>query len=290
MIEKVLVPIDFTEESDRVLVFVMGMKVFGVSEISLTHVMDVNSSTTWPVAPEIIETIEERLAKRQAKVEKAGFKVRTQILEGSPSAEVMRAAEDGGFSLIVVGSHGKTPIEEMFFGSVSEAVSRHSKVPVLLLRYEMLKEAAGAQSLLGYAAATFNKVLFPSDFSESSVGVIDKLEGLGRLGVGEVVTLHVVDTKRVETETEDMEQMDACYVDCGSVAEQLRQRKMNVSTMCRSGDPVDEILLAANDLEATVIVMGSHGKGMVKEWLDGSVSLSVLRRADRPIIIIHEAA
>jgi nucleotide-binding universal stress UspA family protein len=213
------------------------------------------------------------------------------LLEGAPSAEVLRlAAEDNGFSLIISGSHGKLPMEEMFFGSVSEAVARSCKVPILLLRYEMLKEAEQTARLADYAARMFHKVLFPSDFTDSSGGAQQTLADLKKLGAEEVVTLHVVDTKRMETETQSKEVLDNCYEDADEIADDLHKRTFKVSTMCKTGDTVSEILGTADEVEATMIIMGSHGKGLIREWLDGSVSLSVLRQADRPVMVVHPAA
>lgn len=290
MFKRVLVPTDFTGEADQVLEYVTGLGGHGVEEVVLAHVIDIGRATAWPVAPKIIEVIEEKLGSRQRRLSEAGFTVFPEILEGVPSAEVLRAAEDKDCSLIITGSHGKLPVEEMFFGSVSEAVTRHSDVPVLLLRYSILSDLAVAGQLKDYAAETFSKILFPTDFTDVSEAAMDELKELSEVGPGEVVTLHVVDTKRSETETENREQLEACNIDCDRIAEHFRRRKMRATTLCELGDPVEEILSAAEKEGATVIVMGSHGRGMVREWLDGSVSLSVLRQADRPLMVIRRAA
>ncbi len=290
MFRRVLVPTDFTDEADLVIEYVVGLREHGVEEVVLVHVVDLGRSTVWPVAPKIIEVIEEKLGERQRRLSEAGFTVFPRIVEGVPSTEVLRAADDEDCSLIVTGSHGKLPIEEMYFGSVSEAVTRHSDVPVLLLRYSILATMGAAGKLKDYAEATFSKILFPTDFTEVSEAAMDELEELSKVGPGEVVTLHVVDTKRSETETQNREQVNECYVDCGRIAEHLRRRKMRATTLCELGDPVEEILAAAENEGATIIVMGSHGRGMIREWLDGSVSLSVLRQADRPLMVIRRAA
>ncbi len=290
MFKRVLVPTDFTDEADQVLEYVAGLRGRGVEEVVLVHVIDIGRTTAGPVAPKIMEVIEEKLGPRQRRLSEAGFKVFPEILEGVPSTEVLRAADDKDCSLIITGSHGKLPVEEMFFGSVSEAVTRHSDVPVLLLRYSMLSDLAAAGQLNDYAKASFSKILFPTDFTEVSDAAMDELKELSEIGPGEVVTLHVIDTKRSETETENLEQLDACYIDCGRIAEQLAQRKMRATTICEVGDPVQGILAAAEKEDATMIIMGSHGRGMVREWLDGSVSLSILRQTDRPLMVIRRVA
>ena len=46
----------------------------------------------------------------------------------------MRVEEEEDISVIVIGSHGKSNLEEMFMGSVSEKVVRKCKGPVLVIK------------------------------------------------------------------------------------------------------------------------------------------------------------
>jgi nucleotide-binding universal stress UspA family protein len=86
--------------------------------------------------------IEQRImddAKQEIKViednlKKIGFKVKTLIKRGVPLLEVLKVEEEENISVIVMGSHGKSNLEEMFLGSVSEKVSRKCKGPVLIIK------------------------------------------------------------------------------------------------------------------------------------------------------------
>lgn len=54
----------------------------------------------------------------------------------------------------------------------------------------------------------------------------------------------------------------------------------------REGHPVEEILNAADEKECDVIVLGTHGKGWLKQAFLGSVARSVLEMARRPVFVI----
>jgi len=54
----------------------------------------------------------------------------------------------------------------------------------------------------------------------------------------------------------------------------------------REGYPVEEILDAADAKECDVIIMGTHGKGWLKQTFLGSVARSVLERSRKPVLII----
>jgi len=53
---------------------------------------------------------------------------------GKPSAEIVKAAKEWPADLIVIGSHGRRGLERALLGSVAEAVLRHSRCPVLIVR------------------------------------------------------------------------------------------------------------------------------------------------------------
>jgi nucleotide-binding universal stress UspA family protein len=56
--------------------------------------------------------------------------------------------------------------------------------------------------------------------------------------------------------------------------------------LVRPGYPVEEILKAADEEDCSMIVLGTHGKGLLKQTFLGSVARSVLDRAKRPIFIV----
>jgi len=58
------------------------------------------------------------------------------------------------------------------------------------------------------------------------------------------------------------------------------------SLLVRPGYPVEEILKAADDEDCSMIVLGTHGKGFLKQTFLGSVARSVLDRAKKPVLIV----
>jgi nucleotide-binding universal stress UspA family protein len=56
--------------------------------------------------------------------------------------------------------------------------------------------------------------------------------------------------------------------------------------LVRMGDPVEEILKAADEEGCDVIVLGTHGKGFLEQTFLGSVSSSVLLRTRKPVFLV----
>jgi len=63
----------------------------------------------------------------------AGVAVEHRLAEGEPAAEVLRAAEDVGCDLIVMGTHGRTWLRRALMGSIAEQVVRRAPCPVLTI-------------------------------------------------------------------------------------------------------------------------------------------------------------
>lgn len=58
------------------------------------------------------------------------------------------------------------------------------------------------------------------------------------------------------------------------------------SIMVHEGDPVEEILTTADELNSDMIILGSHGKGILKHTFLGTIPEKVLRRSRRPVLIV----
>jgi nucleotide-binding universal stress UspA family protein len=67
-----------------------------------------------------------------------GINVEPVLLEGNPSDELIRYAEEEKMDIVIMGTLGKTGLDRMLLGSVAGNLVRHSKVPVMVVR-EMCK-------------------------------------------------------------------------------------------------------------------------------------------------------
>ncbi len=74
---------------------------------------------------------------------------------------------------------------------------------------------------------------------------------------------------------------------CKQEAQEAPQCLAQVSSiLVRPGYPVEEILKAADEEDCSMIVLGTHGKGFLKQTLLGSVARSVLDHAKKPAFIV----
>jgi len=80
-----------------------------------------------PQAREVVDRVAKTLSS-------AGFRVTTSVAAGDARSVILENAAEWNADLIVLGSHGRTGLERFFLGSVSDAVARHARCSVLIVR------------------------------------------------------------------------------------------------------------------------------------------------------------
>jgi len=66
--------------------------------------------------------------------ETKGVNVESVLLDGNPSEELIRYAEEEKMDIVIMGTLGKTGLDRFLLGSVAGNLVRHSKVPVMVVR------------------------------------------------------------------------------------------------------------------------------------------------------------
>jgi nucleotide-binding universal stress UspA family protein len=137
-IKKVLVPVDFSENSKKILEeagYFSGMCQAQLHVVFVVQSFDDYSGFFVPHMP-VAKFEEEMVQAAEQKMEKflEGHKnVEAKVLVGDVSEEIIRHAEESGMDLIIMGTHGYKGLEKVMFGSVAEKVVRSSPCPVLTI-------------------------------------------------------------------------------------------------------------------------------------------------------------
>jgi len=146
--KKILYPTDFSECAENVIPYLKKFRDSGTKEIVILHVIDLRytgyvESASWfgEVMPyfkiDLFNTMKEEAEKKLKSIEKKlskHFKIKTRIEDGVPFKTIIEVAEKEKVALIAIGSHGKSNIEEMLLGSVSEKVIRKSSKPCMVIK------------------------------------------------------------------------------------------------------------------------------------------------------------
>jgi nucleotide-binding universal stress UspA family protein len=144
MFARILYPTDFSDATNKALGYIKQLREGGAKEVILLHVIDeraveavhryVTESSFEKLENMMKEETEQSFTKIEEELKKCGLEVRKRIRIGNPLREILKTEEEEDVSLIVIGSHGRSNLEEMLLGSVSEKVIRKCKKPVLVIK------------------------------------------------------------------------------------------------------------------------------------------------------------
>jgi nucleotide-binding universal stress UspA family protein len=137
-IKNVLVPVDFSENSKKILEAARYFSEICQAQLHVVFVVQSFDDYSGFFVPHMpVAKFEEEMV--QAAEEKMkGFllgqnKIVAKVLVGDVGEEIIRHAEETGMDLIVMGTHGYKGLEKVMFGSVAEKVVRSSPCPVLTI-------------------------------------------------------------------------------------------------------------------------------------------------------------
>jgi len=142
--KKVLFCTDFSENSDYAFEFAYGIAKRDEGLLYILHVIPHNPQQTYVdtmIDSETLERIQKNIEEdldnnyRERYGKKIGDEIKFEIVtkSGREDEEILKFAKDEKVDIIVMGTHGKTGIEHVFFGSVAEKVLRHSPVPLFVI-------------------------------------------------------------------------------------------------------------------------------------------------------------
>jgi len=208
----------------------------------------------------------ERLEAWKAEAAKEGVTLEPRI-RTSPSAYdgILEEAGELQPDLIVMGRHGYTGLTRLLMGSVTARVIGHSPVNVLVVPQGVL--------------LSFERLLIASDgspFSEAAWAealILAKIMGSAMIGVTVAAA-----NRDIPAATEVVRSMEATAENQG----------IALDTMIPMGRPEVGIVKAAEFKQASLIIVGSHGRTGLKRLLMGSVAERVIGHAKCPVLVVKK--
>jgi nucleotide-binding universal stress UspA family protein len=148
----------------------------------------------------------------------------------------------------------------------------------------------------------FEKVLYPTDFSDVSKKALAYLKSMKNAGANQVIILRVINDKRVDCISKGIalagketsrflkgvyeELLEEAFREVKPIESELGEAGLEVKVRVERGVPHSKILEVAEEEEVSVIVLGSHGRSNLSDMLLGSVSDHVIRHSLKPVLVV----
>ena len=303
--ERILCPIDFSDHSRRAIDHAFAVARCYGAAVTALHVFSPAPVPSFAPDTVVFEPIVLTDVDRQAVLadtrafvdaEKApGVPVEAVVREGLAATEILGQANAMNADLLVIGTHGRTGVERLFLGSVTEKVLRKARCPVLTVP-KRLPDAVPARPVL------YERILCPIDFSESSLCALRYAVSLAQKGKGHLTVLHVV-AHEIENSADRAvlaHGTGTTITDFLRARDETLRRRLheavagidesgNIESVMTHGKPWREILRIATDRHSDLIVMGVRGRSAVDLLFFGSTAHHVVRAASCPVLTLRGA-
>jgi nucleotide-binding universal stress UspA family protein len=213
-----------------------------------------------------------------------GFTVTTAVREGDPAETILAYARTVSADLIVMGTHGRTGVNRVVSGSVTERVTRVSDVPVFTVR------ADGATP----TPDTYDTVLLPTDGSDCAEAAVDHAVALAEAFDAEIDVVSVVDVNTVAAQSEltnarlvldELEGQAENAIE--RVVDRVSEAGIAGETAVIQGAPASGVMDYAEEAGVDLIVMGTHGRSGIDRFLLGSTTERLIRHASVPVVSVR---
>jgi nucleotide-binding universal stress UspA family protein len=232
----------------------------------------------------------ELLTEFEAMGEDRGVETESQLLEGNPAAQITSLAADREHPVIVLGRQGRSTVSRKILGGVTEKVIEAGVAPVLV-------EPGTDPAETGFAPS---RVLVPTDGSENAEAAFPPAARLAAEVGASVHVLAILDLQRAggvfNAGGLDAEFVDRLEAQTRTALESGEQRlrdldsDLAVTTDLERSSDFDGVSGGiesyAESREVDLIVMGSHGRSNVSRQVLGSVTATVLRNVDVPVLVV----
>lgn len=211
-----------------------------------------------------------------------GSRATWRCVIGQPAAAIPERARAMNADLIVVGTRGRGRIAAAVLGSVSAGVIDRAPCPVLVARSATAERIVLADDGSVGAAAAATLVQEWSVFGQSAVEVVSVVD------MGQPLTIgapgHHIGDEALYVELRN-EEHDRTRITLAERGRALASRSASVQTKVRDGEAANEILAAADDFAADLIVVGSRGYTGLARFFAGSVARRVVLGATCSVLI-----
>jgi nucleotide-binding universal stress UspA family protein len=280
LLRTVMIPTDFSDECDLVIRFATGLVDLGVRRAIVAHVVEA-SGMEGPVIASKVDAARDAMRDVIIPLKDAGLDVEVRILAGQPYSELLALAAEANVDAIVCGTSGKSVRDQLFVGSVSERVAKEAACPTLMIRYDLLRNAAEPADL---ARRFASRLLVPTDFSGSATRALQTSILLPAKAIAWLRILHVLPAAPTDERGRRTELGAEFHL--RNLVDLAKEKGITASPTLRYGTPEREILGEVHDNAITGIVMGTRGRNALAEALMGSASMTLVRQASVPVMIV----
>jgi nucleotide-binding universal stress UspA family protein len=305
--QTILVPLDGSALAERALPYVRMLAPLSGAKIDILRVIaDETKGTLLTNNPSLLReagiTIDAPLGVREMRIwellryQTEGYldtqamslrigscDVHTQVQIGAPTERIVEVAEQIHADLIAMATHRYRGLKRWTHGSVTDDVVHTTTTPVLIV----------PGSAAPVREPSLRRILLPVDGSELAKQALPLAAELATQAHAQLILFQAIAPPlggtigaRIPAEDQTALRMQA-FNELRTLAGELRAYDMPIKTVVVAGGAAEEIVAAAVQYQADLIVMATHSYSGIKRWALGSVADKVLHTTPTPLLLVR---
>lgn len=274
--KNILVPTDFSDQAEKALKVAAQLARKFNGEIYLLHMLELplqlidpvqGSSHNLPEAIFFMKLAHQRFSKIMKEPYLKGIKVHETVEFHRAFEGIMEIGKEKKCDLIVMGSHGVSGFQEMFIGSNTEKVVRHSEIPVLVIKNEIPQ-------------FSIENFVFATDANSENKHTLKKALKFAKTINAKLHLLFVNTPNNFITSDEAHKRMESFMNGSGG-----HERPENYEVHIYNDISVEKgILNFAEKINAGLIGISTHGRKGLAHFFNGSISEDLVNHSNRPVV------
>jgi nucleotide-binding universal stress UspA family protein len=263
--KKILVPCDFSKPAINAFRFALDIAAQSKGTVYLMNAIELpvlHDTVIMPVLnfeAELLKDLKEKAEKLFAKIitkyNAEGVQVRSEVIFGPPSREIVECVSRQKIDLVVMGSHGASGMREFFVGSNAEKVVRNSSAPVLVVKE--------------YSKGSIRNIVFPNTLeSEHQEDLTMKIKALQAFFKAQLHIVWINTPINFSSDTETLKRLEG-------FAKRFMLKDYSIHVFNHRDEEMG-ILEFTKMIKGDIIAMATHGRRGISHLLNGSLAEDVV--------------
>jgi nucleotide-binding universal stress UspA family protein len=286
MFQRIIICTDFSDGIYRLANCVPSLAAGGAKQIVFLHVVPLSEEREIPRPDaEKMQTARDRLSVALENVFD-GVDVKVVVESGKPSDHIINTAKTHNADLIILGMPSRNLLTEKLFGSTTMNLCQRMAIPVMTLRPQLISTYM-VEELELRCRHLFRYLLLPYDGSVPSQYLLQQVKHYARQPASSLeycFLFWVVDPSGRSGAVLKESRVKEAESKLAEAKAGLEELGLRVETEVRVGEPVPEVLKAAEVHDISAIASSSGSLGKLIEWSVPSFTGEILRRSWHPVI------
>ena len=287
MFQSCLICTDFTDGLHRLIDCVPNLAQSGLKKIVFFH-----SVPLWEEG-EVPRVDDEKIEQAKGKLQKAlenvptDVEVEVEVLSGKPLDTIPRVLKKHSVDVIMTGTPIRSSLEEKFFGSTSTGLAKLTNQPLNIIRPELITTYT-LEELDLRCRHLWRYLLIPYNDTKTARYLIEEIKKYAKdrpeNSLKQCMLMTVVDDcgrKSILAE----QRVEEAKNSIASVKQELEELDIEVNTLVKVGNPLQEITTAALDYDISAIAIATDYRNSLLQWTVRSFANDLMRTSWFPVLL-----